>query len=143
MYELVAFDADRELRWLLDIDGVTTRAVVLTEDHRQGTLRRFTPDGGPAPAHLLAEHVSRYTTAPAPAPLPDGWARLHSDRYTDALVPYRWPSPGPAPDDPDLRLALEYVEYVTEDEHGNLTVAETRLTGIRPYDGPRQEDDRA
>jgi CRISPR-associated protein (TIGR03984 family) len=139
LYEIVAFDADKELRWLLDTDGATTHAVVLAEDRALlpdgadatggPALHRFTPHDGSPPAHLLAEHVAR----PGAAPACDDWARLHSHRYAEAFVPYRWPSSTPAADDPALRLALEYVEYVSEDDHGNLTVAETRLTGIRPY----------
>jgi hypothetical protein len=146
MYEIVAFDADRELRWLLDTDG-TPHAVVLSEGLTgvPGTAveaisrapHRLTPDDGPLPAHLLAEHVAR----PADTRAGGEWARLHSHRYDDALVPYRWPAAG----DPPTGLALEYVEYVDEDEYGNLSVVETRLTGLRPYHltqqskAPRQE----
>lgn len=146
MYEVVAFDTDRELRWLLDTDGAT-HTVVLAEDTGflpAGTcpvpgpaLRRLTPDYGPQPAHLLAEHAAR----PGDLPAGNGWATLRSRRYHDALVPYRWPVAA----DPPAGLALEYVEYVAEDEHGNLTVVETRLTGIRAHhptrrsEQPRQE----
>jgi hypothetical protein len=52
---------------------------------------------------------------------------LRSKRYNDALVPYRWS----ATDNQPTILALEYIEYIVEDEHGNLTVIDTRLTRIR------------
>ena len=132
MYELVVFDRDRELRWLRNRDdrgrAGLGQAVILTEEgatlpagtvlDREPKLTRWnTPR-----RHLLADHFA------ADHREPQDWAVLRAARYATAVVPVRIP--------PDLRTqptiaVLTSVDYTVEDEHGNLTVAETRRMGLR------------
>ena len=131
-YELVAFDGDLELRWLQTGLG-RGHAVVLAEQGLRppagimlsnGQDAEGAPVGAPPRAlgarrHWLADHV---------APLPGGWTRLQAARYRTVAVPIALPT-----DDvpwKDRAVALRSVEYTVEDQHGNLSVVETRLSGL-------------
>lgn len=138
VYEFAAFDGRRELRWLEDVG--TGFAVVIAEDgallpseraelvgEPDRPLRRLmidTPDG--TRSHVLAGRVQVSDAT-------GGWVELRSDRLNIARIPYRW-ARGETP--AEAHLALQYVEYVHVDLEGNLTVVDSRLTGIHPHTDP-------
>jgi hypothetical protein len=118
-YELVLFDGDRELRWLQEPDG-RGAAVALGED------RATLPDGidvtaDPAPRRGDT-HQRMLAGIPRAHPDPE-WATLASERYTAAHLPWAFTTG-------DV-LMIETVEYLTEDGHGNVDVADTRIVGLR------------
>ncbi|HEY0697586.1 MAG TPA: CRISPR-associated protein Csx19, partial [Micromonospora sp.] len=109
-YEMVLFDGERELRWLRTPDG-RGPAIALGEDRSAlplGTdvFAEPLPRRGPTQTRLLAGVARPHDTA--------GWTTLASDRY--ASVPL------PVPFTDGTTIAIETVEYVVEDEHGNLDV---------------------
>lgn len=133
LYELVAFDGDRELRWLRERAGSTRdglgRAVLLTETETELPAGR--PASGPVLSrwnvrqHLLATYVT-----PDPRS-PESWARLRTARYATALIPARVPPELRTRAAADTTIAvLSSVDYTVEDRHGNLTIAETRRTSL-------------
>jgi len=130
-FEMVAFDGVRELRWLHSQDG-RGRAVALAEsrgalprdgspvDFRHGDRGR---DGRP---RRVGEPYRRIL-AGSPSDVGRGWTRLRSARYApaDLPVPLRGTRTGQDP-----VAVLAGVEYAVEDRHGNLTVVDSRLTGL-------------
>ncbi|WP_405107980.1 CRISPR-associated protein Csx19 [Micromonospora sp. NBC_01405] len=119
-YEMVLFDGERELRWLRNPDG-RGAAVALGEEPARlpgGEPAGATPppQRGDTQLRLLAEEPRAHARA--------GWTTLHSDRYATAHLPWALTD--------DTRLAIEVVEYLVEDKHGNLDVADTRTVGLRP-----------
>ncbi|MDQ1295344.1 MAG: hypothetical protein QG608_3229 [Actinomycetota bacterium] len=122
-FELVAFDGVRELRWLHSQEG-RGRAVVLAED----------PQALPVGDQVVFDTAPRRVGDPyrriLAGSLSDvgrGWARLRAARYHDADLPVSLPN-AHAGDRPVA--VLTGVEYAVEDEHGNLTVVDSRLTGL-------------
>ncbi|KXK58949.1 hypothetical protein AWW66_26895 [Micromonospora rosaria] len=118
-YEMVLFDGARELRWLRTPDG-RGPAVALGEDPAS------LPDGsevtadppprrGDTHARLLAGTPAAHDMA--------GWSTLGSQRYAAAHLPVTFTGG-------DV-LTIETVEYLVEDEHGNLDVADTRMVALR------------
>ncbi len=110
VFELRAFDADRELRWWHTGDG-RGQARELT-DHTTGVpgARSWPPY-----RRLLWGAV---TSAE------QGWATLSEARIGSLEVPV----PGPAPS--GGHVWLKAVEYVAEDAHGNVAVVDERLIGL-------------
>jgi CRISPR-associated protein (TIGR03984 family) len=122
-FELVAFDGVRELRWLHSQEG-RGRAVVLTEDPQA------LPVGDPVVFDTGPRRVGapyRRILAGSLSDVGRGWARLRAARYRDADIPVSLPTAN-AGDSPVA--VLTGVEYAVEDEHGNLTVVDSRLTGL-------------
>lgn len=116
VFELRAFNRDRELRWW-NTSGGRGPAVVVTE-------RAGDPDGD-APrrverpyARLLWGTRERELTAPA------GWVRLLEGRIGTIEVPFAESVAAGG------RVWLHAVEYVEEDEHGNVAVVDERLVGL-------------
>lgn len=118
-YELLLFDGERELRWLREPDG-RGAAVALGEDPAH------LPPGHPVtpepPPHRGDTHQRLLAGTPHPHPTP-GWTTLGSDRYSAAHLPVTTTGAE--------TLILETVEYVIEDAHGNLDVAEVRTVALR------------
>ena len=149
VYELVAFDGDRELRWL-QTGSSRGPAVVLAEEGVElpaGTAvtdwaptdtddsvsddsdTRDNPSGGSIPrTRPIAFGIRRHWLADHPSRLPGAWTRLSAVRYRPVPVPIALPT-GERPWN-EYVIALSSVEYTIEDQHGNLSVIETRLTGL-------------
>lgn len=128
VFEAVAFDGQRELRWLATTAD-SGHAVLLAED------TALLPPGVEAtdPRHPTAFGSPRARIlAGTPTPLPDRWLRLSSPRYAAAAVPVALPDErveGTGADQPVV--LLESVEYAVSDDHGNLTVTDHRRTRLR------------
>lgn len=127
-YELVLFDGARELRWLRDppTRDAPSRgtAVALGEDQARLPAGIDVGDGrepkrGPCVRRVLAG-------APTPHPA-TGWVTLRSERYAAAVLPLDY-STGDV-------LVIDSVEYVAEDDHGNVDVLDARLVGLRATKG--------
>jgi hypothetical protein len=118
-YEMVLFDGERELRWLRTPDGLGV-AVAVGED----------PAGLPAghdatadpPPRRGDEYKRLLAGIPRPHPAP-GWTILDSRRYAAAHLPHTCAGAEV--------LVVDSIEYLVEDEHGNLDVADTRIVGLR------------
>lgn len=139
-YEMLLFDGERELRWLRTPEGSAFGernappdgqgvAVALGED--QSTL----PDGEPCPA--TQPDGQQRTAAPLPRrgepqirlladrarPHPrDGWTTLWSGRYAAAHLPASFAD--------GEQVGIEVIEYLVEDDHGNLDVVDTRTVRL-------------
>lgn len=119
-YELELFDGERELRWLHTAHGRGT-AVALGEE----------PTALPTGSNLLTGRCLRrgdsYARALAGRPEPgrrSGWCTLRGARYAKASLPCVAAG--------DQLITIESVEYLVEDDYGNVDVAETRTVGLRP-----------
>lgn len=116
-FELRAFTRTHELRWTHRADG-TGPAVVVSD----------------AAPHQQPAEYGRLLWGTVVAVADDGWATLSNSRIGTFTVPVA--------DEVDVgaRLCLYAVEYVSEDEHGNLAVADERLTRIGHHvQGERDE----
>ncbi|MEA2687182.1 MAG: hypothetical protein QOE93_2377 [Actinomycetota bacterium] len=121
-FEVRCFTRSNEFRWVqLHPDGRGS-AVVLSED--DSAAARF----GGHPCHL--EFFARITGnqyllwGGQPTQLVGAWSTLHSPRAGALAVPVALVGQ-------HSRVALESVEYVARDGHGNAYVAEERLLGLR------------
>lgn len=112
VFELRAFTRSHELRWYNTAGGCGP-AVVVTEGE-DSALRVRRLSGGPY-RRLLWGTVAGCS---------DGWVVLHDARIGALRVPLDRPAPHGA------RIWLEAVEYVDEDDHGNLAVVDERLVGL-------------
>jgi hypothetical protein len=118
-YEMVLFDGERELRWLRTPDG-RGPAIALGED----------PAGLPPGCSVTADppprrgdtHTRLLAGAPHAHPAP-GWTTVRGNRYSAAHLPVTVHD--------GAVLTIETVEYLVEDEHGNVDVADTRTVGLR------------
>ncbi|MDG4771533.1 CRISPR-associated protein Csx19 [Solwaraspora sp. WMMD792] len=118
-YELLLFDGERELRWLREPDGRGT-AVALGEDPAD------LPPGRPVTAEPAPRRgdTHRRLLAGTPQQHPRaGWTSLASDRYAAAHLPVTAVGA--------RALTVETVEYLVEDIHGNLDVADVRTVALR------------
>lgn len=114
-YEMVLFDEQRELRWLHTAGGRGT-AVALSE-----TLAALPPGDdvtGDPPPRRVGVHTRLLAGSLSPHER-DGWVTLGGERYATAYLPYAF--------DGKEIMQIEVAEYVTEDAHGNVDVADTRL----------------
>lgn len=114
-YEMVLFDEQRELRWLHTAGGRGT-AVALSE-----TLAALPPGDdvtGDPPPRRVGVHTRLLAGSLSPHER-DGWVTLGGERYATAYLPYAF--------DGKEIMQIEVAEYVTEDTHGNVDVADTRL----------------
>lgn len=111
VFELRAFDADRELRWWHTGDG-------------RGQARELTVQTiGVSGARPMPRPYQRLLWGVVTA-AEQGWATLSEARIGSLEVPV----PGLAAS--GGHVWLEAVEYVTEDAHGNVAVVDERLTGL-------------
>jgi hypothetical protein len=109
VYEVHATDGGRELRWLQTAAGAG-RTAVLADAPQPVRLP-------PQRRKLAGDVISAGSTSTGP------WVTLFSPRYGQVDIPVE-AAPGE-------RVEIESAEYVTEDAHGNLTVAGTRWVGLR------------
>jgi hypothetical protein len=118
-FEVFATDRRRHLRWVHGASG-TGQAVSLAEN--PGWL----PPGEPLPAEPARTRLGgavarllagRVTTGRV------GWATLASARYEPCDVPVNA--------EPGQEVWADLAEYVVQDEHGNLSVTDTVLLGLR------------
>lgn len=121
-YELLLFDGQRELRWLHTAEGRGT-AVALGETPAALPPGDAVTDDPPlrcvgVHTRLLAGSISRHER--------EGWVTLDGERYATAHLPYAF--------DRKEIMQIEVAEYVTEDTHGNVDVADTRLVRLRTTD---------
>lgn len=116
VFELRAFDSAGELRWW-NVPGEGGHTRVITDDdlNARGLTR------GDAYRRLLWGQVRRPAGT---AGGPDGWVTLFEARIGPLWVPVSEPV------EDSGRVALEAVEYLREDEHGNVTVVDERLTRL-------------
>lgn len=124
-FELYATDGLRHLRWLHERTG-TGRAVALAEDPS------LLPPGDPVPAEparTRLEGASRRLLAGKVVRAGGRWATLASARYQ----PYDVPLDA----EPGWQAWADMAEYVAADEHGNLSVADTLLLGLRAQPSAR------
>jgi len=131
VYEVVAFDGERELRWRND-DAGRGRAVVLAD---RGDLLPPGDDAsypgrtevfGPVQTRVLAGKVNRIDGIP-------GWVRLAASRYAPAEIPVALPAgfePGASGGGQPVAV-VDVVEYAAEDSHGNVSIVDRRLSGLR------------
>jgi CRISPR-associated protein (TIGR03984 family) len=130
IYELRVFDDQRELRWVQQGGGRGVAVVVAGRGTPLPEGSDVTDPRRPRPQTRTREILGGKLKAGRSA----GWARLTSERWAGADLPIadmdaiRANSTGPARD--DVRAVIRGVEYAVEDEHGNLTVVDTRLTGL-------------
>ncbi|MFE9187801.1 CRISPR-associated protein Csx19 [Micromonospora haikouensis] len=119
-YEMVLFDGERELRWLRSPDGRGTAIAVGENPADLPPGDDVTAD--PPPRRGDETHTRLLAGRPHPHDR-TGWTVLRSERYAAAHLPV--PATGG-----DV-LVVETVEYLVEDEHGNVDVADTRTIGLR------------
>ncbi|MFY1637873.1 CRISPR-associated protein Csx19 [Solwaraspora sp. WMMB335] len=119
-YELLLFDAERELRWLREPEG-RGAAVALGEDPAHLPPGRPVT-AKPAPRRSATTHQRLLAGTPQPHSRA-GWTTLGSDRYAAAHLPVTAVGA--------KALAVETVEYLVEDDHGNLDVADVRTVALR------------
>jgi CRISPR-associated protein (TIGR03984 family) len=117
VFELRAFDRHRELRWWHTGNGL-------------GETRELTDDsmglGGARPSRSYGRLLWGKVTAAE-----RGWATLSEPRIGTVRIPVSGPVPAGG------HAWLNAVEYVAEDEHGNVAVIDERLTGVE-VKGPAQ-----
>lgn len=118
VFEIAATDGIRQLRWIHTRSGTGT-AVVLAED--PAALPAGEPLSASPPRIRLGGPVHRLL-AGSVSQAGDGWARLTSARYAASDVPVTAV--------PGQRIWAEVAEYAVRDEHGNVSVADTLLTGL-------------
>jgi hypothetical protein len=119
-WELTATDGRRHLRWTHRQSG-TGPAVSLSEDPH------LLPAGDPVPAcqpRTRLDGTSVRMLAGQVMDSGDGWATLRSARYARAHVP--------ATAENGQEIWAELAEYAVTDDHGNRSVVDTLLTGLRP-----------
>jgi hypothetical protein len=126
VFELFATAAGRrQLRWLHTASGAGS-AVSLAEDPD------LLPAGiavGTQPLPARLEGVATRLLAGLVTRSHDGWATLSTARYAPAEVPVTAAR--------DQEVCAELAEYVITDEHGNLSVTDTLLLGLRPRNSCR------
>lgn len=118
-YDLLLFDGERELRWLHGHAGTGT-AIAVGED------REALPPGDDITADPAPRRGATHTRLLAGDPHPHdrpGWTLLRSERYASVGLPSTCGN--------DEELTIETVEYLAEDEHGNLDVVDSRTLGLR------------
>ncbi len=132
VFELAATDGICHLRWIHTGSGVGT-AVLLAEDPATLPAGEVLADG---PARTRLGRPFHRLLAGTVSQAGDGWARLTSARYA--------PSDVPVAAAPGQRIWAELAEYAVRDDHGNVSVADTLLTGLtavaaseQPVSGPR------
>ncbi len=118
-YEMVLFDGERELRWLRTPDGRST-AVAVGEGPSLPSGDVVTGDPAPRRGSVRTRLLAG---VPRPHATP-GWTTLHSGRYAAAHLPL-------SVADSTLLVVIDAVEYLTEDDHGNVDVADTRTVRLR------------
>ncbi|ASW55508.1 hypothetical protein CIK06_16995 [Plantactinospora sp. KBS50] len=131
-YEMLLFDGDRELRWLRTPDGLGRAVAVgedpaslppgddVTVDQRPGRdLAAATPRRGDTQRRLLAGEAREHERT--------GWTALAGRRMATVALPMPFPGTG-------RWIAVETVEYLVEDGHGNLDVADSRTCRLLPLD---------
>lgn len=118
-YEMVLFDGQTELRWLRTPDG-RGRAVALGED--PAALPAGTTIAADRPLRRGDVHTRLLAGTARPHPVA-GWTTLAGERYSPAALPGSFA-------DGDT-VAIEIVEYLVEDDHGNLDVVDTRTIRLR------------
>jgi hypothetical protein len=118
-FEVVATDRERHLRWWHTLGGLGN-AVSLSED--PGLL----PPGTGLPAHperIRLDGVATRLLGGLTAGPGDGWVTLTSARYAPCQVPVTAEA--------GQEVWADLAEYVVGDEHGNVSVADTVLVGLR------------
>jgi CRISPR-associated protein (TIGR03984 family) len=113
VFELRLFTPADELRWTFDSDLGQGRWRLV--DDTSAAVRRLTPWPGPTPRHLLWGRIAQT----------GDWTRLADARVGSLWVPLVTTEP-----DASQLVGLTTVEYVSQDEHGNLAVADQRHTGL-------------
>lgn len=122
-FELTVFSPTRQVRWAQERDGRGTATVLVEGPPPSGHPPRYR--FGPSRAHLVWGRVVHGETG--------GWLAVD-----DARIGRQWmPSVGNAGSGD--RLTITSVEYVTRDDHGNVAIADTRLTGLARWDGTNEE----
>lgn len=119
VFEIAASDGTRWLRWLHETGGVGAATALAEDGHPL-------PQGEPVE---VAAQRSRFGVvqrrlAGTVVTGGEGWARLSSARYAPYDVPVEAA--------PDQQVWAELVEFTAQDEHGNLAVVDTLLTGLHP-----------
>ncbi|MBF9129147.1 hypothetical protein I0C86_09170 [Plantactinospora sp. S1510] len=119
-YEMVLFDGERELRWLRAPDGLGP-AIAVGEDPARLPLGDAVT-ANPPPRRGDAHQTRLLEGDPAPHEVA-GWTTLRSTRYASVHLPVTSVA--------GTALTVETIEYLAEDEHGNLDIVDTRTLGLR------------
>lgn len=119
VFEVRAFDGQTEWRWL---KGGGSGAA----DPSMGRFVEVSDEAMLKEGFMLATEPVQYLLwgAQHQSGRPE-WCRLSEDRIGSLDVPF------PDSSDAEQRLAVEAVEYLAEDAHGNIRVADQRLCGFR------------
>lgn len=117
-YEMVLFDGERELRWLRG-EGGRGPAIALGEEpsdlpHGESVTADPPPRRGDTHTRLLAGTPEEHSA---------DWTALRGERYATAYLPVAFENGD--------TLVIETVEYLGEDEHGNVDVVDTRTIKLR------------
>jgi len=109
-FELRAFDGEAELRWWNDSGGL-------------GTARLITDQAMAGRALVVGETYRRLLWGKVRAPIEptERWLSLFDARIGNLRVPVDGPI------FPDSTVWLEAVEYLSEDNHGNVSAVDERL----------------
>jgi hypothetical protein len=125
-YELVATDGKRHLRWTHRASG-TGPAVGLSE------ITGLLPPGSELPDEPHRTRLAgtiRRKLAGTVRESRGGWSALMSARYAPCLVPV---AAGQGEE-----IWADMAEYAVTDAHGNISVIDTLLTGLRPQTAAKE-----
>lgn len=112
VFQLRAFNPTHELRWRTDHRGVGT--AILVSDQISSPQRRPQVHGG----------YDRLVWGTVTSHDETGWLTLYDPRIGTLDVPFDGPAPV------DRRVWLRAVEYQEEDQHGNVSIVDERLTAL-------------
>jgi len=119
-YEMVLFDGERELRWLRTPAG--KGPTIAVGENPAGLPPGDDVTAAPPPRRGDVTHTRLLAGDPHPHEMP-GWTTLRSRRYASVHLPLTCGG--------DRVPTIETVEYLAEDEHGNLDVVDTRTLRLR------------
>jgi CRISPR-associated protein (TIGR03984 family) len=126
VYEVRAFHSEAELRWRNDPGRSRRHQTVILADRELGLA--LSPRPQPGVRGRLRQTYLLWGGGDDSAGLGAGWSRLSNRRIGSLDVPLGGVRPG-------QRVLLQAVEYLTEGEHGNVSVLDERLVGLEVAGG--------
>jgi CRISPR-associated protein (TIGR03984 family) len=117
VFEARVFNEHCEMRWLNVIDG-RGKAVIISDQ----TLSCLDEDLSELPVIATLEQTYLLWGEKTDTPIRNGWTRLATARIGALNVPVTLPA--------GKRVQLTAVEYLAEDDYGNVAVVEERLVKL-------------